>query len=121
MEGVEENNPDDCVLPKVRPEPKEEVDPTIEEPKIEGEEPNAGALPPPKIEDEVLEPNPETLGAPNSEGLEDVEPKGLAEDEENGELKSEVDDDPNPAEPKDGVLGANGFEEVVDEKGFVAA
>lgn len=108
-------------MPKVRPEPKEEADPTIEEPKIEGEEPNAGALPLPKIEDEVPEANPETLGAPNSEGVEDVEPKGLAEDEENGELKSEVDDDAKPVEPKAGVLGAKGFEEVMDEKGFAAA
>lgn len=108
------------MLPKVRPDPKEEADPAIDEPKIEGEEPNAGALPPPKIEDEVLEPNPEALGAPNSEGVEDVEPKGLVEDEENGELKSEADDDPKPVEPKAGVLGAKGFEEVVDEKGFAA-
>lgn len=106
------------MLPKLRPDPKE-ADP-IEEPKIEGEEPNAGAVPPPKIEDEVLEPNAGTLDAPNSEGVEDDAPNGLDDAEVNGELKIELDDDPKPVEPKAGVLGAKGLEEVVDEKGFAA-
>lgn len=120
IEGVDKNNPDDCVLPNERPVPNEEADPIFEEPKIEVEEPKAGALPLPKIGVEVLEPNTEVLGAPNNEGVEDAAPKGLDEAEEKGELKIELDEDPKPVEPKAGVLGAKGLDEVADEKGFAA-
>lgn len=75
---------------------------------------------PPKIDDEVFEPNPAPVGPPNSVGVDEVEPKGLDDDELNGELKSDVDVEPKPVAPKAGVLSANGLEAVEEEKGFAA-
>lgn len=109
------------MLPKLRPVPKDELDPVIEEPKIEGDELKAGVVVPPKIEGDELGPNPAPVGAPNSELVEEVEPKGLDEEELNGELKIELDEEPNPDEPKGGVLSAKGLEDVEDEKGLTVA
>lgn len=106
------------MLPKLSPVPKDELDPAIEEPKIEGDEPKAGAVVPPKIEGEELGPNPAPVGAPKSEVVEEVEPKGLDEEELNGELKIGLDEAPNPDEPKVGVFRAKGLDDVEDEKGL---
>lgn len=112
------------MFPKFKPLPKEEVEPAIDDPKIDGEElePKAGVVVPPKGDEEELGPKAEPVGAPNSDGVvEEVAPKGLDVDEElNGELNSEVDEEPKPVEPKAGVLRAKGFEDVVEEKGFAA-
>lgn len=103
---------------KVKPELNDEVEPAIEEPKSEGEEPKADVVPE-KREGEELEPNPGLLGA-NSEGVDEVEPKGLDDGAPNEELKREVDDEPKPVEPKAGVLGAKGLDDEAAEKGFAA-
>lgn len=108
------------MLPKPKPVPKVEVGPAIEEPNIEGVEPKADDdVVPPKAMDDKLEPNVEPVGAPNIGLVEEVEPKGLDEDVVNGELKIELEVEPNPDEPKLGGLSAKGFEGVVEEKGFV--
>lgn len=107
------------MLPKFRLEPNEELDPDAGVPKIEGEEPKAGVVVPPRIEGEVLEPNPGTLEPPKSEVEVVVEPKGLDDAALNGGLKI-VDEEPKPDEPKEGVLGANGFDAEEEEKGFEA-
>lgn len=107
------------MLPKVSPEPNEEVEPAIEEPKIEGDEPKAEDVAPPNMEGAELEPNPGLLEGPNGE-VEEVAPKGLDDDVPNEELKGEVDEEPKPVEPKAGVLGAKGLDEDAAEKGFAA-
>lgn len=107
------------MLPKARPVPKAELDPDNEEPKSEVE-PKAEVVAPPKGEDAELAPNAEPVGTPNSEAVEEVEPKGLDEDVVNGELKSEVDVEPNPDEAKLGGLITKGLEGAVEEKGFAA-
>lgn len=96
------------MLPKAGLVPKAELVPAKEEPKSEVEEPKAGA--------EELEPNTEPVEAPKSEVVDVLEPKGLDEAVVNGELKSEVDVEPNPDEPKLGDLSAKGLEDVVEEK-----
>lgn len=107
------------MLPKFRLGPNEELDPDAGVPKKEGEEPKAGVVVP-RIEGEVFEPNPGTLEPPKSEVEEVVEPKGLDDAALNGGLKIEVDEEPKPDEPKAGVLGANGFDDEEEEKGFEA-
>lgn len=88
-------------------------------------DPKAGVLVPPNREGElngvevVVDEAPKREAVPAAE----LEPKGVEEPNgEEAELKREV-VDPNPVDPKVDVpvLGANGFEEVVAEKGLAAA
>lgn len=103
-------------MPKFRPELNVEVDPPVE-PKSEGEL-KALVVAPPKTDDEELEPNallPVMLGPPNKEVVEEVAPKGFDEEEPNVVPKGDGEE-----VPKDAVLGAKGFEGVVEANGFVA-
>lgn len=89
------------------------------------EEPKAGVLVPPKRDEELNEGAAAEEGAPKMEGVVVVAPKEVEEPngEEEAEPKSGVLVDPNPVEPKLGVLvlGPNGFDGVDDEKGLEAA
>lgn len=91
------------------------------EPKIEGDDPKPDELDAPKRDGEELAPNGGVDDAPNIEGVADeVDPKGLDVDEapKGDELNVGVDEPPKPELPKAGVLGANGFEDVEEEKGL---
>lgn len=80
---------------------------------------------PPKRDEELNEGAAAEEGAPKMEGVVVVAPKEVEEPngEEEAEPKSGVLVDPNPVEPKLGVLvlGPNGFDGVDDEKGLEAA
>jgi hypothetical protein len=95
----------------------------VPEPKVE--EPKAGVLVPPKRDEELNEGAAAEEGAPKMDGVVVVAPKEAEEPngEEDAEPKREVGVDPNPVDPKVGVLvlDPNGFEGVEDEKGLVAA
>lgn len=121
-EGVDDwNSPDDWVPPNVVPNGLDPV--AAAEPKVE--EPKAGVLVPPKREEELNEGAAADEGVPKMEGVVVVAPKEVEEPngEEEAEPKRGVVLDPNPVDPKVGVLvfGPNGFEGVEDEKGLVAA
>lgn len=119
-EGVVDwNNGDDCVLPKLKPEPNDGVVACADdEPKIEVDVPKAGALEEPKSEEEVLAPK-EGLG-PNREGVDDdVEPKGFdVVEAPKGEEPNAEDEAPKPELLKAGVFCAKGLEDEEDEKGL---
>lgn len=103
-----------------KPVPNVDVVPCdVEAPKIDCD-PKGDELAELKREGEVLAPNG-WAAEPNKEGVvDDVEPNGLAvfDAAKGEEPKADPVEVPKPALLKAGVFGANGLEDVDDEKGF---
>lgn len=80
--------------------------------------PKVDVLGAPKGEAEVVDPNPGV--DPNTDGVGDgVDPNGFDDVAPKGEEPSVGVELPNPGVEKVEVFGANGFEGVVEENGFV--
>lgn len=110
------------MLAKLKPDPNADAVPGADaEPNIDVDDPKAEEPDEPKSDGEELCPNAGAADTPNMEVVADeVDPKGLEVDEapKGEEPKTGVDEDPKPVLPKAGVFGANGLEDVDDEKGF---